>query len=217
MELRRGLDSIPPPPVFLILVAVGGVNGWIIGGVALEVRLEEDGHVEFIGALRRKKYWGSRGSRVRRRTRHWLRFLSNWLVVALLLGDLSVAGCYEPHPSTPSGGCSSGEAGRCERAKRAAQELLDTHARCSTGDSCVLVSHPDLGIPCSANLLFYCPFAVNERTDLAEFVSRARELRAEAEACPRCGGPCALPSCVSVDQLSAVCDVPAGRCQSVLR
>jgi hypothetical protein len=52
-SLSRGLSSEPPPFVFLFPVVIAVINGWIMGGVAIEATLTEDGHVEFTGPLRR--------------------------------------------------------------------------------------------------------------------------------------------------------------------
>jgi hypothetical protein len=54
-SLSRGLSSGPPPFVFLFVVAIAVVNGWIIGGFAIEARLMEDGFVEFTGPFRRTR------------------------------------------------------------------------------------------------------------------------------------------------------------------
>src|SRR5512143_1412233 len=51
--LTRGATPGPPPFVFLFLVAIAAVNGWTTGAIALEVRLADDGYVEFIAPLRR--------------------------------------------------------------------------------------------------------------------------------------------------------------------
>lgn len=52
-SLSRGLRSEPPPFVFLLPVVIAAVNGWFMGGFAIEVRLTEDGYLEFSGPLRR--------------------------------------------------------------------------------------------------------------------------------------------------------------------
>ena len=135
----------------------------------------------------------------------------------MVLGLLLLMACEATPPLTDPNGCSDAEASRCAKATRAAQELLDIHAACRTGEECVAVSQPDLGIPCSPTLLFYCPFAVNERTDVAAFLARASQLRADAEVCPKCGGPCAIPVCVATELLRPVCDTVAGRCRLVLK
>jgi hypothetical protein len=53
-SLSRGLSSEPPPFVFLFPIVIAVVNGWIMGGVAIEACLTEDGYVEFTGPLLRK-------------------------------------------------------------------------------------------------------------------------------------------------------------------
>jgi hypothetical protein len=107
--------------------------------------------------------------------------------------------------------CSATEARQCADAHASAKELLDTHAACNPGDSCVIVSQPDLGVACSANVLFHCPFALNARTDTLSFVNRARGISAAAQVCHRCRLACAIPSCVPPDSVSAVCGA-VGRC-----
>jgi hypothetical protein len=52
-SLSWGLGSEPPPFVFLLPTVIGVVNGWIMGRVAIEACLTEDGNVEFSGPLRR--------------------------------------------------------------------------------------------------------------------------------------------------------------------
>jgi hypothetical protein len=44
--------AAPPFPVFLVAILIIGINLWIIAGTAVEVRLEDDGHVEFVAPLR---------------------------------------------------------------------------------------------------------------------------------------------------------------------
>jgi len=51
--LSRGVNSEPPPFIFLFLIFAAVVNGWVFGGFAIEARLAEDGYVEFIGPLRK--------------------------------------------------------------------------------------------------------------------------------------------------------------------
>jgi hypothetical protein len=107
-------------------------------------------------------------------------------------------------------GCSSSQANQCEAAQRTAQELLDTHADCRAGVGCVLVIQPDLGIPCS--LLFHCPFAVAQGTDVSAFAARAKEIQAQAQVCRQCGIPCPMPTCVPSDSVRATCNTTTGRC-----
>jgi hypothetical protein len=52
-SLSRGVNSEHPPFIFLFLIVISVGNGWFFGGVAIEVRLTEDGYIEFIGPLRR--------------------------------------------------------------------------------------------------------------------------------------------------------------------
>lgn len=52
-SLPKGLGGGPPFPFFLFILAVLGLNLWLLGSTALEVRLEDDGHVEFVAPLRR--------------------------------------------------------------------------------------------------------------------------------------------------------------------
>jgi hypothetical protein len=42
----------PPFPVFLVALLIIGINLWLITGIAVEVRLGDDGHVEFVAPLR---------------------------------------------------------------------------------------------------------------------------------------------------------------------
>jgi hypothetical protein len=51
--IRRGVNSEPPPFIFLFLIVAAVGNGWVFGGFAIEARLAEDGYVEFIGPLRK--------------------------------------------------------------------------------------------------------------------------------------------------------------------
>jgi peptidoglycan/LPS O-acetylase OafA/YrhL len=44
--------AAPPFPVFLAALLIIGINLWIIAGTAVEVRLGDDGHVEFVAPLR---------------------------------------------------------------------------------------------------------------------------------------------------------------------
>jgi hypothetical protein len=142
---------------------------------------------------------------------------TRYLALALLILAPPWPGCSSTtptddnadDPSLPS--CSASDARQCGDALASAQELLDTHAACSAGDSCNVVSEPSLGIPCSMNVLFYCPFAVNARTDVSAFVARATELSAAAHVCLGCRSACAIPSCVPPGSVSATCN-SAGRC-----
>ena len=43
---------VPPFPVFLVALLIIGINLWLIAGIAVEVRLGDDGHVEFVAPLR---------------------------------------------------------------------------------------------------------------------------------------------------------------------
>lgn len=52
-SLSRGINSEPPPFVFLFVIAIAGFNGWMWGGYAIEAHLTDDGYVEFIGPLRK--------------------------------------------------------------------------------------------------------------------------------------------------------------------
>jgi hypothetical protein len=47
-----GFGGSPPFPVFLVALLIIGINLWIIAGIAVEVRLGDDGHVEFVTPLR---------------------------------------------------------------------------------------------------------------------------------------------------------------------
>jgi hypothetical protein len=51
----RGSDEGPPFPFFLVMLAVVGINLWVLAGSALEVRLDEGGMVEFVAPLRRAR------------------------------------------------------------------------------------------------------------------------------------------------------------------
>jgi hypothetical protein len=138
----------------------------------------------------------------------------SFAVVAVL--TFTGLACSSPTPTDEGGDgrpapCPASQSRQCDDALAAAQELLDTHAACGVGDSCTVVSDPGLGVPCSTNVLFYCPFAVNARTDVSAFVARAKELSAAAEACVGCKSACAIPSCVPPDWVSAACN-GAGRC-----
>src|SRR5687768_11048500 len=53
LSLAAGWAAGPPPFFFLMMVAIAAINGWLMAGFAIEVRLEDDGFVEFIGPLRR--------------------------------------------------------------------------------------------------------------------------------------------------------------------
>jgi hypothetical protein len=109
----------------------------------------------------------------------------------------------------------SGRTDRCRAAHMAAQDLLDSSAGCRAGEGCLLVSDPSLGIPCA--VLFHCPFAVSEATDLAAFAARVRQLRAEAQVCQEAAVPCVTPLCVPAESLAVRCDGAAGRCTLVSR
>lgn len=52
-SLGRGLEGDPPFPVFLVIFAALSLNLWLLGTVALEIRLEDDGHVELVAPFRR--------------------------------------------------------------------------------------------------------------------------------------------------------------------
>ena len=54
-SLSRGLNSEPPPFLFLFIIAIAVINGWMMGGFAIEAHLTEDGFVEFSGPLRRTR------------------------------------------------------------------------------------------------------------------------------------------------------------------
>lgn len=45
-------STAPPFPVFLVALLIIGINLWIIAGTAVEVRLEDEGHVEFVAPFR---------------------------------------------------------------------------------------------------------------------------------------------------------------------
>jgi hypothetical protein len=51
-SLTNDIGSGPPFPVFLAAMIVIGINLWILGGTALEIRLGDDGHVELVAPLR---------------------------------------------------------------------------------------------------------------------------------------------------------------------
>lgn len=138
------------------------------------------------------------------------------LTLALLGSAVSMVGCTPITPSDTDADdrspvCSAAEERQCAEALASAQELIDTHAACSPGDSCAIVSEPSLGIACSPSVLFYCPFAVNTRTDTSVFIVRAKELSDRAQVCLKCRSACAIPSCVPPGSVSATCST-VGRC-----
>jgi hypothetical protein len=48
----RGFDSEPPFPVFVMLLVIAGINLALLGRSAVEVQLQDDGHLSFRGPLR---------------------------------------------------------------------------------------------------------------------------------------------------------------------
>jgi hypothetical protein len=51
----RGFDTEPPFPVFLMPLAIAGINLALVGRSAVEVQLLDDGHLSFRGPLRRSR------------------------------------------------------------------------------------------------------------------------------------------------------------------
>jgi hypothetical protein len=51
----RGLDSEPPPFVFLIPLLPAVINIWVLGGSTLEARITDDGCLEIVGPLRSQR------------------------------------------------------------------------------------------------------------------------------------------------------------------
>jgi hypothetical protein len=51
-SLGNGLDSEPPFPVFLVVLAIVAVNLFVLAGTATEIRLEDDGKLELVSPLR---------------------------------------------------------------------------------------------------------------------------------------------------------------------
>jgi hypothetical protein len=54
-SLSRGPQPGPPFPVFLIVLAAFGPQIWIYASTAFEIRLGDDGILEFVGVLRRTR------------------------------------------------------------------------------------------------------------------------------------------------------------------
>jgi hypothetical protein len=44
--------AVPPFPVFLAILVAVAINFWMIGGIAKEIRLEDEGYVELVALLR---------------------------------------------------------------------------------------------------------------------------------------------------------------------
>ena len=118
-----------------------------------------------------------------------------------MAGGIACCGC-DAGTVAPVG-CTAQEARQCEDAKAAAKALLDANASCSPGDSCKVISGPEISIPCSG---LFCSVAVNGRTDEVAFRGQARFLQEQAGTCSRCGLVCPMPVCVAPEQLTARCD-----------
>jgi len=54
-SLASGPDAEPPFFVFLVVLAIVGVNLFVLGGTATEIRLQDDGRIELLSPLRSRR------------------------------------------------------------------------------------------------------------------------------------------------------------------
>lgn len=54
-SLAGGPGAEPPFAVFLVVLAIVGVNLFVLGGTATEIRLQDDGRIELLSPLRSRR------------------------------------------------------------------------------------------------------------------------------------------------------------------
>lgn len=95
----------------------------------------------------------------------------------------------------------------CDDIKAQAQGHHDKFAACGPGDSCVLVEGAD---PNDCTGTFVCATAINAEQDQEAYRQRAQEI---ADSFRQFCQECAMPGCISPDELIASCNTETGLCE----
>ncbi len=96
-----------------------------------------------------------------------------------------------------------------------AADLLNTHAACSTGDSCQTVTTWEIFGDDTCLEGYLCAVAVNADTDLAAFTSAAQDLDDALRACDALDGTVqeCLTECDVNDEVPPECNTSTGLCE----